>query len=94
MEKSFLWGKLRNLAQEAQIQEALECVPLNYKIGEAYKGKKPPTKLCELFVKNYNWIWQEVRVLVKQGLTGVQNGCIVMRGDLENIRLQLAGLVS
>ena len=42
MEKSFLWGKLRNLAQEAQIQEALECVPLNYKIGEAYKGKKPP----------------------------------------------------
>ena len=31
---------------------------------------------------------------VKQGLIGIQNGCIVVRGDLENIRLQLAGLVS
>ena len=32
-------------------------------------------------------------MFVKQGLVGVQNGCIVTRGDLETIRLQLAGVV-
>ena len=32
-------------------------------------------------------------MLVKQGLVGVRNGCIVTRGNLETIRLQLAGVV-
>ena len=30
---------------------------------------------------------------MKQGLVGVRNGCIVTRGDLENIRLLLVGIV-
>ena len=32
-------------------------------------------------------------MLVKQGLIGIQNGCIVVRGDLENIRVLLVGIV-
>lgn len=43
-----------------------------------------------VFDQEYNWSWQEVRMLVKQGLVGVRNVCIVRRGDLEIIRLQLA----
>ena len=29
------------------------------------------SQLPELFIKNYNWSWQEVRVLLEQGLLGV-----------------------
>ena len=32
-------------------------------------------------------------MLIKSGLVGVQNGCIVTRGDLETIRLQLEGVL-
>ena len=53
----------------------------------AYKGES--AKLHKLCDKNSNWSWQEVRVLVKQEFIGVQKGCIVTRGDLETIRLQL-----
>ena len=65
----------------------MNCILLGYKIDEDYIGKT--TKLHKLFIKN-KWSWKEVRVLVKQGLVGVQNGGIVTRGDLETIRLQLA----
>ena len=30
-----------------------------------------------------------MRVLVKQGLVGIQNGCTVIKGDLEILSLQL-----
>ena len=39
IEKSFILAKLRTLAQETQIQEALESCSPDYRIGEAYKGK-------------------------------------------------------
>ena len=52
--------------------------------------KAKTAKLRKLFVKNWDWNWQEVRVFVKQGFVRVQNGCIVTRGDLETRRLQLA----
>ena len=35
-----------------------------------------------------------MRVFVKQGLVGVQNGYILTRGDPETIRLQLAGVLN
>lgn len=50
-------------------------------------------KLYKLFVKNYNWNWQEVRVLVKQVLVGIHHGCTATRGDLETIRLKLAAAI-
>ena len=58
------------------------------KCGRFIKAKTE--KFHKLFIKNYNLSWQEVRVLVKQGLVGHVNGCIVTRGDLDTIRLQLA----
>ena len=39
MEKSFIWAKLRTIAWEMQIQEALELCSMNYKTGEANIGK-------------------------------------------------------
>ena len=39
IEKSFIWAKLRTIAWETQIQEALELYSVDYKMGEAYTGK-------------------------------------------------------
>ena len=58
------------------------------KCGRLIKAKT--TKLHKLFVKSQDWSWQEVMVLVKQGLVGVKNGCLVTRGHLETIKVQLA----
>ena len=41
-----------------------------------------PIKFHKLSVKKYNWTWQ-VRVPIKHGSTGVQNGCRVESGNLE-----------
>ena len=50
----------------------LNCVPPDYKVEEAYKGKSyMATELPKLCVKNYKWSWQDVMVLFKQGLVGV-----------------------
>jgi len=38
--------------------------------SDSAKGDKNVTDL----VKNYNWSWQEVSVLVKQGLAGLGSG--------------------
>ena len=49
----------------------LNCVPTDYKKVAIYKGKKP-RKLHKWFIKNWDWglSWQEMRLLVKQGMTG------------------------
>lgn len=47
-----------------------------------------------MFIKNSNWSWQEVRILVKQELIGVPNVCIVIMGNnLETTRSQLADVL-
>ena len=79
-----------------RFKKHLNCVPSDYKTGEAYKGKKLQgyRELHELFTKNYNWIWQEVGMLDKKELGGVRKASIVIRGDLETTRLQLAGVLN
>ena len=54
--------------------------------------KAKTAKLQELFVKNYNWSWQEARLPAKEGLIVVPNGYVVTRGGLETVRLQLAAI--
>ena len=44
--------------------------------------------------KNHHRSWKEVKVLVKLGLAGDWKGCIVLKGDLDTLRLQLAGVLN
>ena len=77
-----------------RFKKHLICIPLNYKLEEANKGKNCKTTASYVIVcKNYDWSWQEERVLVKQGSVELWNSCIVTRGQLETTRLQLADIV-
>ena len=73
-------GFLRTAAWETDSRSSWMVLPSDYKMREAYKAK--PIKFHKLSVKKYNWTWQ-VRVPIKYGSTGVQNGCRVESGDLE-----------
>ena len=59
IEKNFIWAKLRAIAQETQIQEALELCS-DYKLEEVYKGKNHKVTVSYM---SYSWSWQEVRIL-------------------------------
>lgn len=78
---------------DTQVQEApgLRSARLK-KAGLSIKAKTTRFQLQELFIKDYHWIWQEVRVLVKSGPVGGCSGCGVTRGDVETARWQLAGV--
>lgn len=53
IEKSFIWAKLRVIAQETDSRKHLNCVLPDWKMGEIYRRqKKKPTKLHNLFVKS------------------------------------------
>ena len=59
-------GFIRTAAQELQIQEAFELCSARLQNGGGFiKAKTARLQLHELFIKNYNWSWQEVRMLVK-----------------------------
>ena len=76
---------------DTQVQEAPGSRSARLKkAGSSIKAKTTRFQLQELFIKNYHWIWQEVRVLVKSGLLGGCNGCGVPRGDFKTARMQLA----
>lgn len=64
----------------------------NYKTTIKAKLSRPQliVYITQFFsVKNYNWSWQAVRVLGKQGLFGIRNSFILPVGDHQNIKLQL-----
>ena len=51
---------------------------VDYKVEEVYGSKnRKAGQLRELFIKNRNWSWQAVRVLVKHVSVVIQNGWIV-----------------
>ena len=72
-------GFVRTAALETQIQEELELCSARLQNGEVYKGKKM-ARLHKLFIKSWDWRWQEVKVLVKQELVVVCNDCTVAKG--------------
>lgn len=82
----------RTIAQETQISEALKHGLQNG--GNLSKQKlQGHNELHKLFLKNYNWSYLEIRVLVKQGLVG---GLKLLHGynkDLETLKSQLESVV-
>ena len=54
IEKSFIWAKLRVIAQETDSRKHLNCVLQDWKMGEIYRRqkKKKTRKLHKLFVKS------------------------------------------
>ena len=69
-----------------RFKKHLNCVPLGYKMEEAYKGKKP-----QVYINCFSRVRigaATKRVLVKQGLVGVQNDYTVSKlHSHTNIRL-------
>jgi len=91
--KDVYWGFVRTEAQKASRSTWIAFLQTT-KWERFIKVKTARLQLLHnLFVKNYNWSWQEVRILVKQGLTGVWNGYIVTRGNSLAISLQLADVL-
>ena len=91
--KDVYWGFVRTEAQKASRSTWIAFLQTT-KWERFIKVKTARLQLLHnLFIKNYNWSWQEVRVLVKQGLIGVWNGYIVTRGNSLAISLQLADVL-
>ena len=83
--RSAYLGFIRTATWETQIQEALKLCSTDYKTGEAYEGKN-----CKATVSYSSFMLRVIigagnKVLIKQELIGVQNGCIVKRGDILEI---------
>ena len=70
-----LSGIYQTATQEIQIQEGT-CFVSNQitKWRNLLKAKLQSYSQLRDLVKNYNWSWQEVSVLVKQGLVGLGSG--------------------
>lgn len=62
---------VKNATQETQIQKTPELCSTRLQSGGDLQRQKTQ-KLHKWFIKNWDWglSWQEVRLLVKQGMTG------------------------
>lgn len=78
--REFYLSPTENYSPGHRFKKCVHCVLLDYKVTKT-------TKVQKLFVKSYNWSWQEGRTLVKQRWLGVQM-TEVMMGGLETVRLQ------
>ena len=90
MEERFIQAKLRPIAWETQIQEALELCSHQTatKKGEAYKGKNH--KVTEVVCQEVGLESARSKNVGWARLVGIQNSCPVSGKDLETRRLQLA----